>query len=94
VDRAEAATNGGLRPDDAVVQHTGNVLAAWPTKLALAPRLTDLVLAEIEPPPDTERTATSPIELPNDWPTPAVAIPPWEMNHQWNFAGSDEQRSL
>lgn len=92
VERAESATTSGLRPDDAVVKTHGNVLTAWPTKLALAPRLAELVLAEIASETDTDSRA--PARQPNlaRWPAPTVAIPPWEKNLQWSAADSVKRR--
>ena len=45
VDRAEGLNNG-QRPGDPVIYEHKNVLVAWPTKLTLAPKLSD-VLVEI-----------------------------------------------
>ena len=47
VNRAEPAQSGLVRPDNAYVQAKGNALISWPTKLALAPNLSDLVLEEL-----------------------------------------------
>ncbi|MBC01674.1 MAG: FAD-dependent oxidoreductase [Phycisphaerae bacterium] len=49
VDRAERRTGQGLRPDDATIEshHDGRLIAAWPTKWALAPRLAARVLEAI-----------------------------------------------
>lgn len=79
VDKAEATTKGGARPDDATVFLEGNVITAWPTKLALVPRLTDLICARLSPPSPPSR------ELPtvSDWPRPPVAQPPWKETDQW-----------
>lgn len=91
VDRAEAASRGGRRPDDAVVRSAGNVIAAWPTKLALAPHLAQLVLARLDPPGDT--AAADAVHLPDDWPKPAVALPPWETAEQWTADVSETRHS-
>jgi len=80
-DRAEPAAEG-VRPDDAVVREHGNVMIAWPTKLALAPRLAELVLARLEAPADTA-SANGTTPLPDDWPRPTIALPPWETTEQW-----------
>ncbi|MBL9149835.1 MAG: FAD-dependent oxidoreductase [Phycisphaerae bacterium] len=48
VDRAERETGGGQRPDDAQCIVEGACITLWPTKLALAPRGADLVVAAIE----------------------------------------------
>ncbi len=73
VDRAEAAMPGRRRPDDAFLHRQGEVLVAWPTKLALAPRLADLVLAALEdlaPSGDTVAFSSGP--------QPPRAPLPWE----------------
>ena len=77
VDRAEADT-GGRRPDDAqVVDAGGNLLACWPTKLALVPELTRRVVETVTGADDF--TVDRPhADLPADWPRPDVAAPPWE----------------
>ncbi len=74
-DRAEAATGAGLRPDDATVRAEGAVLTAWPTKLALAPRLATLIAGSLPPPIGS---ASADIEELRAWPRPSVAAPPWE----------------
>ncbi len=43
VDRAECAMPRGGRPDTATVLSEGNVITAWPTKLALVPQLARMV---------------------------------------------------
>ena len=51
VDRAEPRQSGGQRPDEAFAAASGDVVTCWPTKLSLAPDLSDKVLALLEPPP-------------------------------------------
>lgn len=78
-DRAEMKAPGALRPDDATLLVEGPVISAWPTKLALAPRLADLV---------TERamnaigSAAVDQRLP-EWETAGVGAEPWEDQHAW-----------
>lgn len=48
VDRAEGLTPDGSRPEGPVVRRAGRVLACWPTKLAFAPRVAELVLEELD----------------------------------------------
>ncbi|MHC4218635.1 MAG: FAD-dependent oxidoreductase [Planctomycetota bacterium] len=78
VDRAEAAA-AGRRPDDVSIAAAGNVLAAWPTKLAFAPRLAERIVAALPvpgaPPAGPEF---------DDWPRPEVALAPWETQQQWS----------
>ena len=73
IDRAEAATPDGRRPDDVFLHRQGRVWVTWPTKLALAPRLADQVLealAEIPPSGDTVALSTGS--------APPPARLPWE----------------
>lgn len=81
VDRAEGRTAGGARPEDCTVRCEGNVVTAWPTKLALAPRLAGQVMERIAT--DSGRETDGGNTLP-DWPAPAVAPPPWEVAREWH----------
>lgn len=78
IDRAEVATPGNRRPDDAFVAQAGKVLVTWPTKLAFAPRVADLVLehlAELQP------AGPGRFDLPLAH--PPLASLPWEVA-AWN----------
>jgi len=75
--RAEGSSSG-KRPDRPTVFHEENVLTAWPTKLALVPMLSEMIMEQL-----SEPSGTAPFEMPNDWPTAAVAIPPWELESTW-----------
>lgn len=83
--RAEPRVVGGQRPDQAFVRRSGNTVTAWPTKLALVPRLVELVLAEIGAPStivhDELPTGAA---GPGEWPRPEVALPPWEEATSWS----------
>jgi glycerol-3-phosphate dehydrogenase len=74
IDRAERATQAGLRPDDAqLVEDDASILTIWPTKLALAPRAAELIVdalrhRSIEP--------SGPRSI--DGPRPTIGLPPWE----------------
>ncbi len=96
VDRAERASPRGTRPDTATILHGGNVITAWPTKLALAPQLARMIEARL-PPPFVERSSALhaagetpapqyllPAEL-ADWPRPEVALAPWETPRLWHW---------
>lgn len=48
VERAEPAQSGLLRPDNAFLAEQGRLLVGWPTKLALAPDLSDRVCAALQ----------------------------------------------
>ena len=87
VDRAEAATTTGQLPDDVHIVQEANVITAWPTKLALAPRLAERVVQKLiesparawtKPPP-----RVAPASLGLDLPAPPIAQPPWETETEW-----------
>jgi len=76
VDRAEPAQPNGKRPDGVFAKTIENAIVAWPTKLALAPRLADeiiqlLTTAEIKPQLYDTRELRS-------WPMPPLARPIWD----------------
>jgi glycerol-3-phosphate dehydrogenase len=78
IDRAEAVTGSGQRPDDVHILKERNVLTVFPTKLALAPRLAQRVMEElnIEHPTSNDEHRSEAEE-------PPVAKPPWEREGQW-----------
>ena len=69
--RAEPLTGTGDRPPGAYCERIGNVLVAWPTKLALAPNLADQVLRESGAPDAGEN---APLALPR----PGMGRAPWD----------------
>lgn len=76
IDRAEGMEIDGKRPNSFSLHTGGNVMTAWPTKLALTPKLSDAIIQfitqkGIEP----QKMDISAIE---DWERPAFASPPWE----------------
>jgi glycerol-3-phosphate dehydrogenase len=79
IDRAEGRTATGTRPDDPQVLCEGNVITAWPTKLALAPELARLIRTRLDPPSSSADVSL----VPSDWPRPDVALPPWEAKNRW-----------
>jgi hypothetical protein len=81
IDRAEAATGSGQRPDDVHVIKEGNVVTVFPTKLALAPRLAARVMEEVG-----VQRSTSKLQLQEGLAEPGVARPPWEKEGQWYSA--------
>ncbi len=81
VDRAEAATDSGVRPDDIQTMTQGNVITAWPTKLALVPVLAQHIAQQLKP---AKQNAPITPTIPDHWPRPAVARPPWETDPQWS----------
>lgn len=84
VDRAEPATSSGARPEDAFAEKRSNVIIAWPTKLALAPRLALKILELLDPP--SAAIASDSSSIPADWPRPTIASPPWETATSWSTA--------
>lgn len=80
VDRAEARTPGGRRPDGEFAQREGNVITTWPTKFVLAPALARRVFEMLgRRCPHTNGSADEWA----DWPRPGVAPGPWETVKQW-----------
>lgn len=71
--RAEAAMPGARRPDDAVVLEDGPMLTAFPTKLALAPRVAEIVAGLVGGSPGGRCGAMF-----DGWERPGVARGPWE----------------
>jgi glycine/D-amino acid oxidase-like deaminating enzyme len=79
VDRAEPAASK-LLPSGPTVSSVGNAALAWPTKLALAPALTQQVIRWLEQrglAPSGKATA---LPLPQAEPAPY----PWEEDRKWN----------
>lgn len=90
VDRAEAVTAGGRRPESFQVLRDGNVFTAWPTKLVLAPVLAESLAASL-----TSEGRSSKRSLPSfsQWPAPKVALPPWEAVTAWHAASTGARRA-
>ncbi len=88
IDRAERKMGVGLRPDTPQILRDRNVLTCWPTKLAFAPRVADVLEGKlrqelrIEPPP-TARTPPDWLQACADWERPPVAAPPWAEERIW-----------
>jgi len=76
VDRAEPLQKNGLKPDSSFFKAIENVIVAWPTKLALAPKLAAEILAYLV----TTSLVLQPAEMRalRSWPMPTVAQPIWE----------------
>jgi glycerol-3-phosphate dehydrogenase len=95
VDRAEGATKSGLRPETPQLVPEGNLITAWPTKLALAPQLAEDVFACLK------KQGVAPSLSATDWleplqqlPQPEVALPPWETAVDWQtLTETDSQTS-
>ena len=74
VSRAEGKMPGARRPDNEVALQDGNVWSAWPTKLALAPRLANLLGKQLP----TARGGDNDWAELSGWARPPVADGPWE----------------
>jgi hypothetical protein len=76
IDRAEPQQKSGFKPEAAYIKAIKNMMIAWPTKLALAPKLADdimqyLQVAKLAPQLFDTRELRS-------WPMPPLARPIWE----------------
>ncbi|WP_456379712.1 FAD-dependent oxidoreductase [Thiolapillus sp.] len=81
IQRAEVATPGGKRPDDCYLGGEGQIMVTWPTKLAFAPRLADLVLQKLKKEGLKPAGGASPaLSLPH----PPLAPLPWEQVSTWS----------
>ena len=82
LDRAEAATGTGARPDGpAVLEVAAGVLAAWPTKLAFAPLVGERILQYVRDARGGREAA--PLAVADrarldSWPRPSIAALPWD----------------
>lgn len=76
VDRAEPRQKNGLKPETACAKVMHNMTFAWPTKLALAPKLADDILQHLQD------VGIKPKHLDTRelraWPMPPLAKPIWE----------------
>ena len=83
VQRAEAYQPDGGRPAEPGIFRDGRVLAAWPTKLALAPLLAERIEETLRTLGAQPRPAN--LRLLADWPRPTIAIPPWDREDlEWS----------
>jgi len=71
IDRAEPEIASGLKPADAFVKKEGRVITAWPTKLALTPRLSEQILNLISIP-------KAPAQEIKDLPSVPLCLAPWQ----------------
>ncbi len=85
VDRAEPLQPGMLRPDNAVFTEHGNIIAAWPTKMALAPYLANEIASHLKTKKESHPVVEhDPQNILQHWPRPKVASAPWDQEElQW-----------
>lgn len=76
IDRAEPKQKNGLKPESSFSQVIANMTIAWPTKLALAPKLADDILQQLEQASITPQMFDT-REL-RSWPMPPLVKPVWE----------------
>lgn len=76
VNRAEPKQNKRLRPDAAYCKAVGNGLVTWPTKLALAPNLSDEVVKALKG-EGIEPSGNEAFRLPDALPRPSVTGAFW-----------------
>ena len=83
VQRAEAHQPQGARPAEPGIIHDGRVLAAWPTKLALAPLLAERIEEILRALGAQPHSAD--LQPLADWPRPAIAVSPWDREDlEWS----------
>jgi glycerol-3-phosphate dehydrogenase len=78
INRAEVRHADGHRPDTYFALQQGNIITAWPTKMALAPLLARRVVDLVS---GIDKTSSV---LP-DWPTPTFAEMPWCEQARWGM---------
>lgn len=79
INRAEIKKPGTTRPDSFSIEQHGDVITAWPTKLALAPVMADTLVSMIVE-DNIERDTDQ--FLPQ-WPQPEYAELPWDEESCW-----------
>jgi len=80
IDRAEPRMADGSRPDNVFAEEQDGIITAWPTKLALSPRLAAVILEQIQ------QGGIQPAgdgALP-EWPHPDYAPLPWQEEERWS----------
>lgn len=76
IDRAEPLQPNGFKPESTFTKVVGNVTVAWPTKLALAPKLAAEILQQIETSQLTPQLFD--VRELRAWPIPPISKPIWE----------------
>ena len=76
IDRAEPLQKSGLKPENSYIKLIQNMVIAWPTKLALAPKLAEDILHEFQKIQILPRFFD--IRELRSWPMPPLAKPIWE----------------
>jgi len=79
INRAEIKKSGTTRPDSFSIEQHGDVITAWPTKLALAPAMADELISLID---DENIERNTDMFLP-EWGSPEYADFPWDDESCW-----------
>ena len=80
INRAEIKKPGTTRPDSFSIEESNNVITAWPTKMALAPALADVVLAKMN---NENIVPGTDLSMPG-WAEPEYADFPWNEAEFWS----------
>ena len=76
VDRAEPLQADGKRPDGVYMKELGNIIIAWPTKLALAPKLANEIISCLNG--GDARNGTFDARALRTFPMPGLAAAVWD----------------
>jgi len=79
INRAEPLMDKGKRPDTSFFVEVDKVITAWPTKLALAPKLANDIIDKIKN--DVISSGVSPFP---DFSKPGYAVLPWQEESRWS----------
>ena len=79
INRAEIKKAGTTRPDSFSIEQNEDVITAWPTKMALAPALADVLVEMVE---EQGVECNADPSLP-EWPEPEYADLPWDEATCW-----------
>jgi hypothetical protein len=77
VDRAEAKQSDGSKPNSATMFNVNNHITAWPTKLAMAPVLTQQIVEQLNTENITPKFPT--VATFENFPQPEFATPIWDQ---------------
>ena len=80
VDRAEGKIINNKRPDGAICIPDGNCIVVWPTKLTLAPALSDIVIKELNSQgiSPMKHSYANEVDLAEFLTSPCLAVPEWK----------------
>ncbi len=77
IDRAEAKQADGAKPTTVTVYNEHNYITAWPTKLALAPVLAQVIIQQLAQ--DAVQPKYAPHAALTNLPQPCIATPIWDQ---------------